>query len=79
MKELGIGELKKFNGRDGNRAYVTYDGLIYDVTASFLWKDGKHQVIHYAGRDLSEELENAPHGIEFLKRFPVIGRLKENF
>lgn len=77
MKEFSPKELKKFNGKDGNKAYVAYNGQIYNVTGSLLWKGGKHQATHYAGMDLTGELEKAPHGIEFLKRFPVIGRLKK--
>jgi len=48
------------------------------VTDSFLWKGGKHQVTHYAGTDLTGELEKAPHGLEFLKRFPIIGKLRKD-
>ena len=78
MREFSLKELKKFSGKDKNKAYIAYDGQIYDVTGSFLWKGGKHQVTHFAGRDLTEELDKAPHGVEFLKRFPVIGKLKNN-
>jgi predicted heme/steroid binding protein len=77
MKKLGLEELKQYNGKNGNKAYIAYEGLIYDVTDSFLWHGGKHQVSHYAGENLTGELEKAPHGIEFLKRFPVIGNLKK--
>ena len=42
------------------------------------WRNGKHQVIHEAGEDLTEALAKAPHGIEMLLRFPVIGKLNED-
>ncbi len=63
---------------DGVRgpAYVAYAGRVYDVSGSFLWQKGNHQGLHRAGRDLTAELENAPHGADFLQRFPVVGRLK---
>ncbi len=77
MKEFTKEELKEHDGREGRKAYVACDGFIYDVTDSFLWKDGKHQVTHHAGEDLTNELDEAPHGIDFLKRFPVVGRLKK--
>jgi predicted heme/steroid binding protein len=73
VREFSLKDLKKFNGIDKNKTYIAHDGQIYDVTGSFLWKGGKHQVTHFAGRDLTEELGKAPHGVEFLKRFPVIG------
>ncbi len=77
MREFTQEDLKEHNGREGRKAYVVCNGYIYDVTDSFLWKDGKHQVTHYAGKDLTGELEEAPHDIGFLKRFPVVGRLKK--
>lgn len=78
MKSYNLEELKQNNGKNGMRAYVACEGLIYDVTGSFLWQGGKHQVSHYAGEDLTLELKKAPHGVEFLKRFPVVGYLKKN-
>ena len=77
MKEFAREELKKYDGKEGRKAYVACDGNIYDVTDSFLWKDGKHQVTHPAGKDLTGELRQAPHGIDFLKRFPVVGMLRK--
>ncbi len=77
MKEFTEKELNKYDGREGRTAYIAYRGEIYDVTGSFLWKNGKHQVTHRAGKDLTPELEKAPHGADFLRRFPVVGRLKK--
>lgn len=37
--------------------------------------DGSHQAFHSAGMDLTEALKDAPHGEEFIFRFPVIGYL----
>ncbi len=77
MKEFTERRLKKYDGREGRRAYVACYGKVYDVTDSFLWKEGKHQVTHFAGKDLTEELEKAPHGVDLLEKFPLIGRLKK--
>ena len=68
-------ELAKNNGRDNTFVYIAYDGKVYDVTGSFLWQKGKHQVMHFAGKDLTEELSDAPHGPDLLDRYPVIGIL----
>jgi predicted heme/steroid binding protein len=76
MRKFTEEELKKYDGRNGRRAYVACRGIIYDVTGSFLWKDGKHQVAHPAGRDLTVEIKTAPHGMDLLKKFPVVGRLE---
>jgi len=67
-------ELKKYDGSKGV-AYVAYYGKVYDVSQSFLWKSGVHQVVHRAGCDLTEALKEAPHGSELLEKFPVVGEL----
>jgi predicted heme/steroid binding protein len=68
-------ELACCNGKDGAPAYIAYRGKVYDVSASFLWMGGRHQVLHVAGFDLTEALESAPHGEDLLGRVPVIGDL----
>lgn len=78
MKEFTEKDLAKYNGKNGKPAYIAYNGKVFDVSASFLWKDGKHQVLHEAGTDLTEALKQAPHGENVLKRFPVVGILRKN-
>jgi predicted heme/steroid binding protein len=75
MKEYNEKELAEYNGKDGKPSYLAYEGKVYDVSSSFLWKDGKHQVLHTAGADLTTAMKMAPHGSEFLKKFPVVGTL----
>ncbi len=36
---------------------------------------GKHQAMHLAGEDLVDFLKDAPHGEEFIKKFPIVGIL----
>ncbi|MEW6216957.1 MAG: cytochrome b5 domain-containing protein [Candidatus Bipolaricaulota bacterium] len=75
MREITPDELRAADGRDGHPAWVAHAGQVYDVTGSFLWKGGVHEAQHAAGRDLTAELEDAPHGVEFVERFPMVGRL----
>jgi len=70
-------ELHRYNGRDGAPAYVACRGLVYDVSGSYHWRTGRHQVQHRAGADLTAELSDAPHGIELLARFPIVGVLRD--
>jgi len=71
-------ELAQYNGRDGAPAFIAYEGKVYNVSHSFLWQDGRHQVLHTAGVDLTASLDQAPHGTDLLERFPVIGLLDED-
>ena len=70
-------QLAQFDGKEGRPAYLAYRGQVYDLTNSFLWMKGRHQALHEAGRDLTEALEEAPHGTDLLERVPVIGTLSE--
>jgi predicted heme/steroid binding protein len=62
------------NGQDKPEIWVAYQGLIYDVTKSRLWSNGKHYE-HWAGQDLTDELKDAPHTMSVFERFETIGRL----
>ena len=59
-RDLAYEELHTFDGKEGRPAYVVYKGLIYDVTASKLWKNGSHLSKHLAGHDLTDALKTAP-------------------
>ena len=63
------------NGQDKPEIWVALHGLIYDVTRSRLWRDGKHYE-HWAGQDLTDELKDAPHDSKVFEKFKVIGKLK---
>lgn len=74
-KKFTLAELEKYDGKDGRPAYIAYKGKVYDVTDDFLWVDGDHQGEHVAGKDLTEEMANAPHGEERLEIVKLIGIL----
>lgn len=62
------------NGQDKPEIWVAFEGLIYDVSASRLWRNGKHYE-HWAGQDLTDELKDAPHSRQVFEKFKVIGKL----
>jgi len=70
-------ELLYYDGSKGRPAYVVVDGIVYDVSASNYWKNGIHESLHQAGRDLTAEIQSAPHGREFLKNIPRVGILQK--
>ena len=59
-------ELLRFDGREGRPAFVSYGGLVFDVSGSSLWKEGRHQDRHDAGRDLTAAFRKAPHSTSIL-------------
>jgi predicted heme/steroid binding protein len=74
MEEFTLEQLKEFDGREGRSAYVAYDGVVYDVSASAMWPDGDHEGMHVAGQDLTEAHDDAPHDVH-ITDFPKVGTL----
>jgi len=77
MSELPVytkSQLALRNGQDKPQIWVALNGIIYDVTESRLWRNGKHYE-HWAGQDLSDELADAPHTETVFEKFTAVGRL----
>lgn len=68
-------ELAAFDGKDGNKAYVAVEGVVYDVTGIPAWTGGTHNG-NMAGQDVTEAIKNAPHGDSKLADLEVVGQLK---
>jgi len=75
QREFTREELRGYNGQDGKPVYVAYEGRVYDLSESKMWRTGTHMRKHAAGTDLTGEIENAPHETDMLERFPQIGVL----
>jgi predicted heme/steroid binding protein len=70
-------EIASFNGEGGQKAYVIYNGDVYDVTNHPEWKTGSHGG-NMAGTDITEKLDTvAPHGIGKLDEVGKIGKIEE--
>ena len=74
MKDYSKSQLALRNGQDRPEIWVAFKGIIYDVSESRLWKDGKHYE-HWAGQDLTDELSDAPHTDQVFEKFEPIGKL----
>ena len=75
QKKVTRQELEQNNGKNGKPAYIAYQGKVYDVTESSFWSDGEHLGMHQAGKDLTEELEMAPHREEAFQKVKLVGEL----
>ncbi len=75
VKVYTLSQLALRNGKDKEEIWCAYNGFIYDVTKSKLWRDGKHYE-HWAGQDLTEELKDAPHTKNVFDKFKIVGRLE---
>ncbi|HOG16716.1 MAG TPA: cytochrome b5 domain-containing protein [Syntrophales bacterium] len=76
MKEFDPETVARFDGKEGRPAYIAHRGRVFDVSGSRLWKAGLHMNRHAAGRDLTADMEAAPHGVEVLDRYPQVGTLQ---
>ncbi len=73
--ELTLEQLKQYDGKNGNPAYVVVDGIIYDVSNVSAWKNGEHNG-YSAGNDLTDIIKNkSPHGVKNLEGVPIVGKL----
>ena len=75
IRRFTLKDLSRYDGQDNRPAFIAHHGKVYDVSGSFLWQSGKHQAVHTAGADLTDELAQAPHGPEIIEKFPFVGVL----
>lgn len=68
-------ELALRNGQEKEEVWCAFEGIIYDLTRSRMWRNGKHYE-HWAGQDLTDELIDAPHSEDVFRRFEKIGVLE---
>ena len=75
-KTFTLDELEEYDGKDGAKAYIAVDGVVYDVTDVEPWAGGEHND-YEAGKDLTEEIKTeSPHGVSKLEGTPVVGKLE---
>jgi predicted heme/steroid binding protein len=75
LPTYSLSQLALRNGQDMEEIWIAYKGIIYDVSISRLWRNGKHYE-HWAGQDLTAELAEAPHTDMVFNKFIPIGCLK---
>lgn len=77
LKKFTEAELSEFDGTEPDKPiYFAYKGKVYDVTESSLFIDGMH-FEHNSGEDLTDYMEESPHGDEVLHDCKVVGEMVE--
>ncbi len=71
MLEFTLEELAKYNGQNGQPAYIAVNQLVYDLSSVFI--NGRHCSLT-AGQDVTVAFEQQ-HVMSMLKNYPVVGRL----
>lgn len=74
-KVVQADELRQNDGKEGRPAYVVYQGKVYDVSGSRMWREGTHVRRHNAGQDLTESFPAAPHDTSVFERVKFVGEL----
>jgi predicted heme/steroid binding protein len=75
-----VEELAQYDGKDGNQCMVAVDGDVYLIEGFSLWQNGEH--LPSGGRarcglDLSEVINESPHGRSKLQLLKKVGTLEE--
>ncbi|MBM7663287.1 putative heme/steroid binding protein [Bacillus mesophilus] len=75
QRTFTIEELTKFDGKNGRPAYVSVNGVVYDVTNNRAWAAATHFGL-IAGKDYTQEFASCHAGQQsILTMLPVVGRL----
>lgn len=75
LQTFTLDELSKYNGENGNKAYVAYKGLVYDIAGHPKWSNGKHNG-NIAGTDLTDAIKRSPHGDSKITDLEIVGKLQ---
>lgn len=70
-KTFTLEELAKYNGQNGNPAYVAVSGKVYDLSSVF--NSGSHYS-HYAGKELTTAFFSR-HVESEITKYPLVGKL----
>lgn len=74
VRKFSREELLKYDGKQNKEIYIACYGKVYDVTESGSWADGEHYD-HEGGLDLSEQIDESPHGEEVFEAYEIVGTL----
>ncbi len=75
---ITLAQLRRQDGTRGTRKWIAHNGTAYDVTDCPRWKKDLHENLHFAGQDLSSEIDEAPHNAEVFGHpcLKIVGKLQ---
>ncbi|MFC1725449.1 DUF2231 domain-containing protein [candidate division KSB1 bacterium] len=77
MKKYTYKELHNEKDENGNHILIAFDGKVYDISQSKMWKNGMHMNKHEAGIDLTKEIKAAPHDAVVMEKVKQVGIVEE--
>ncbi|MDD4772332.1 MAG: cytochrome b5 domain-containing protein [Eubacteriales bacterium] len=69
-----LDELSRYNGRNGNPAYVAINDIVYDVTGNAAWGGATHFGLT-AGTDVTSPFASCHAGQPILSKLKVVGKI----
>ena len=75
VTEFTLEELSRYDGSNGNPAYVAVNGIVYDLSSAASWGGGTHFGLT-AGMDLTLQFEKCHSTPLILSKLPKVGILK---
>ena len=76
VRVFTLTELSRYNGKNGNPAYIAVRGIVYDVTNNAAWAGATHFGLT-AGKDLTQEFASCHAGQPVLSKLKVVGKMAE--
>lgn len=74
QQKFTLQELARYNGKNGNPAYVAVNGTVYDVTNNSAWAAATHFGLT-AGRDLTGQFNSCHAAQQILNKLTPVGKL----
>ena len=74
VRSFTLDELSRYNGRNGNPAYVAVNGVVYDVTNNAAWGGATHFGLA-AGTDVTNQFASCHAGQPVLSKLKVVGKM----
>ena len=72
QRKFTLEELSKYNGIGGNPAYVSVNGIVYDVSSIQAWAGGVHFGVS-SGSDATENFSTCHAASKILDKLPKVG------